>query len=295
VAEERSVTRAAARLHISQPALSAKIGVLERTVGRRLFVRRGHGVELSEAGEVFLAYTESALRLLEDGLDAVRTTGSTPSSVAIGCTPSISLSCMSAVLGRFGKLHPHIGVTVRSASSAAVYELLLARIIQLAVIVRDLHAKGLERVILGTDPILLVAAPSHSLAQRSEIALDELAGQRLILAEWGTGYDTLVEYIHHRRIDPPPTRVQLDPTHAARTMVEQGLGLSFLPHLVVRECLQNGTLRVIGVPELPQMRRQIVAVFHRHSKLPPLASMIDALEAVLQEFALDRQPQKDSR
>jgi DNA-binding transcriptional LysR family regulator len=187
VAQEGSVTRAAARLHMSQPALSAKLRVLERELGSRLFVQQGHGVELSESGKLFLAYAEGALRLVEDGREAVRGTGSSRASLAIACVPSVSLSCLPNALGQFKREHPQVDVTVRSATSTAVFELLLARSVEVAIIAQGLNARGYERVALVKDPIVLVAASGHPLASRSEISLDELSGHHLCPRELGRG------------------------------------------------------------------------------------------------------------
>lgn len=288
IAQERSITKAAAGLYMSQAALSAKIRVLENELGKKLFVRRGHGVELSDAGRAFEPYAEQILLLLRDSTHAVRTAGSSPTSLSIACTYSVAMSFLPDALDRFSHLHPSVNVSIQAGASNAIFELILSRIVQMGIIARDLRAKGIERVLLGTEPILLVAAPTHPLAQVGKVDLDSLANHRLILSNWGSGYDSFLERIHERLGHRPPPEITMDPTHAAMKMAQQGLGVCFLPKTIVVDELLGGTLKCIEINDLPPVKRELWAIYYPQQKhSAPVAVMIESLKAAMEKLLDD--------
>src|SRR5436853_4680776 len=113
-----SVTRAADALFVTQPALTARLNALEKTVGAPLLVRRRGGVHLTEAGRAFLPYAERALQAIDEGrtvLGGLRRGMS--GNVAVCASPIVSTYALPAILNRFSQTHPGVQVAVRTGHS----------------------------------------------------------------------------------------------------------------------------------------------------------------------------------
>lgn len=287
--QERSITRAAAQLYITQPALSAKIRALEMELGRQLFIRRGHGVELTDAGRAFLVYAERVLTLLQDGFDAVRAIDPSTGTLSVGAIYSTTLSFLPRAVTEFSRQYPGVAVSIHAGNSSAVFDLVLARTVKIGLIARDFAAKGIEREVIGTDPIVLVAAPQHPLANDRVVGVESLRGYRLIMAPWGSGYAEFADEISARLgLGGTAPRINMDPTHAALRLTELGVGLCFLPLTVVADALRQGTVIPLHVKDLPPLERQIVGVFAAHEHGAALIpSLVDASRQAMRDLIVD--------
>ncbi|MDR5682474.1 MAG: LysR family transcriptional regulator [Armatimonadota bacterium] len=259
VAHERSITRAAAALFLSQPAVSAQIRALEREVGHRLFRRTGRGVELTPAGEALLAHVERGLAAIEDGLAEVRADGAVQTLV-VGTVVSVSLDMLPTILDRFHARHPQVHVVMRTGHSRAVAQMLLEGTIQVGfVVVRPQHEEISSRLILE-DPVTLVGPPTHELAGR-QVPLEALSRELVLLARWGEGFQPLQQALRTRLGEEFSPAVQVDPAEAAKRMVLQGVGLTFLGESTVRHELEAGQLARIHITDLPPLFRRVYVIW----------------------------------
>ncbi len=195
IAEERSFTRASERLWVAQPSLSTQIRRLESELGIRLFERHSRGVDLTDAGELFLERARTALAAAE----AARATGhdlqeGLVGSVRLGIVTGAGWPGTSALLGHFGAERPGVELTVMESYAGTLLRDLRDGRLDAMIGPSEFGSAELRRVRLGREPWLAVAGPSHPLAGSGPIAAADLEGQRFVVTGHrdGAGYDRLV-------------------------------------------------------------------------------------------------------
>src|SRR3954462_2091383 len=195
IAEERSFTRAAERLWVAQPGLSAQIRRLESELGVQLFDRHSRGVELTDAGELFLERARTALV----AADAARSAGhdleeGLVGSVRLGIVTGVDWPGTSALLAHFGRERPAVELTVVESYGGTLLRDLRDGHLDAMIAPSEFGSAELRRVRLGRERWLVLAGPGHRLAGAGAVAAPELEGQRFVVTGHrdGAGYDRLV-------------------------------------------------------------------------------------------------------
>jgi len=195
IAEERSFTRAAERLWVAQPGLSSQIRRLESELGVQLFDRHTRGVDLTDAGALFLERARTALA-------AADVAGATGQDLAEGLVGSVRLGVVagagwpstSALLGHFGRERPAVELTVVESYAGTLLRDLRDRRLDAMIAPSQFGSAELRQMRLGRERWLVLAGPGHPLAGSAPVAARELAGQRFVVTGHpdGAGYDRLV-------------------------------------------------------------------------------------------------------
>jgi DNA-binding transcriptional LysR family regulator len=283
VARHRSVSRAAEALFLTQPALTARLQGLERDLGARLFVRTPRGMKLTEAGHAFHPYAVRALDALADGrmqVNALERGGA--GRLVIGAAPAVGTYVLPGLLRRFAESHPRVGVSVRTGHSEEILDLVVREQVDVG-LVRALQRADIVSTPLYEDRLVLVVEPSHRLARRRSIRLEEIAAEQLVLFDRTSSYHQLTSALFRTAGLSPAGVMELDNIDAAKKMVEQGFGVALLPHTSVADEIAAGSLAEITIRDAPPVRRQIVAV-RRKDAGPPTG----AVAAFLDTFAAAR-------
>lgn len=192
VAEEQSFTRAAARIHLVQSALSVSVRSLERELGARLFDRTTHRVELTDAGAALVVEARDTLAAAEAARDAVAAVaGGVRGTVAVGIMHSLALIDLAALLTRYHREHPDVRLvpTPAEGGSAELARDVADGKLDLAFVALPAdYPPGLTVRTLAAEEMLLACPPDHRLAGRRRIALRELDGERFVdyPPGWGT-------------------------------------------------------------------------------------------------------------
>jgi DNA-binding transcriptional LysR family regulator len=185
VAEERNITRAAERLHISQPALSAAIKTLEAQLGVALLDRSGRVLGVTRAGELLLEEGRGLLREADRVADAVRAVdGSAVGRLRLGMTPTARYGLGPSLLAACAERAP--GVMLYPAEDATGALLRDVRGGRLDLAVLFCAAGPVDGVVvepLVSEPAVVHVRADHPLAGRASVALEELAGETLLVAE----------------------------------------------------------------------------------------------------------------
>jgi DNA-binding transcriptional LysR family regulator len=229
-ARHRNLSRAADALHVTQPALTARIQALESELGTALFVRGRHGMDLTDAGRAFLPYAERALGALDAGaslLTELRRGGT--GELVLGAAPAVSTYVLPALLVRYARDFPNVRLVVRTGHSEEILDLAVRREIDLG-LVRELRHPDIDAVPLYEDELVLVAAGSHRFADRTTVGVHELEDARLILFDRTSSYYELTNAFFREAGVAPSGIIDLYNVDAAKQMVGQGLGVALLPH-----------------------------------------------------------------
>ncbi len=191
VAEEGQFTRAAARLHVAQPSVSAQIRQLELTLGASLFHRGSGPVTLTDAGEALLPIARRVLTdVTELSNELAEVEGLRRGHVGIGATPSLSATLLPAVLGRFHNAHPSISLTVSEQGSTHLLQGLASGELDLALAVLPVHHPDIDRTVLAIEELVVVIRDDYPLASRRRIGISDLADIPIVM--FREGYDLRV-------------------------------------------------------------------------------------------------------
>ena len=281
-ARHRNLSRAADALHVTQPALTARIQALETELGTTLFVRGRHGMDLTDAGRAFVPYAERAMAALDAGaslLTELRRGGT--GELVLGAAPAVSTYVLPALLVRYARDFPNVRLVVRTGHSEEILELALRREIDLG-LVRELRHPDVDAVPLYEDELVLVAAGSHRFGDRTTVGVHDLEGARLILFDRTSSYYELTNAFFREAGVAPGGIMELDNIDAAKQMVGQGLGVALLPNTSVASELADGRLRAIDIEGAAPIRRRMVAIRRRDIGPPsgPVAGFLDILGRV---------------
>ncbi|WP_113903661.1 MULTISPECIES: LysR family transcriptional regulator [Brevibacterium] len=183
VAEERNFTRAAARCHVVQSALSHQIQSLERELGVRLFARTSRRVELTEAGAAFVPAARATLDAAERAVaEAAVASGEIRGSLTIGTIPTVTAVDLARVIAAFHRAHPAVGIRLRGGGSGAFISSIREGELDLAVLGLP-ESSVPERVatrVLARERLVAVLPAEHRLASRRRLRLADLADETFI-------------------------------------------------------------------------------------------------------------------
>lgn len=236
VADEGRFTKAAARLEVAQPSVSAQIRRLESVLGTPLFHRGPGPVTLTDAGASLLPIARRIVQDLVSIDDELSGLGELlRGHVAVGATPSLSATLLPSVLGRFHRLYPGVRIQVSEQGSPQLLEALLAGTLDLALAIAPVATKGLASVPLAEEELVVVTTPEHPLAGRGSVTVPELADHPLVM--FRPGYDlrtATVEAFALHGIEPT-VAVEGGEMGSVLALVAAGLGAAVVPGIVTTD------------------------------------------------------------
>jgi len=261
VAAERSFSRAARRLHRTQPAVSQAVRRLEIELGDRLFDRSFKDGTLTEAGLVLQGYAERLLRLSEEAEGAVREFQDLRRGrVMIGANEA-GVHTLLPILERFRSLHPETLVDVRRVPSRQIGLEVLQRSLDFGVLTFDPAERGLGTLSIGDDELVLLAHPAHPLAARRSVTLADLGRHPIIAHNDPSPARERVLRLFEERHTPLEIRISLPSLDGIKRAVEMQLGVALLPKRCALTEIARGQLAAVRVPEARRVRR--VRLVHR--------------------------------
>jgi DNA-binding transcriptional LysR family regulator len=255
-----NVSRAAEALHLTQPALTARLQGLENDLGVALFVRRPRGMTLTDAGRALLPYAQRALAQVIDGRRAVEELRSGKTGeLLIGAAPAVSTYFLPGLLKTYQATHRDVRLGVRTGHTEEVLEMVLRRDVDIGV-GRPIRHPDAELIPLFDDELVLVASRAHPFARRGRVRLQELAEDRLILFDRASSYYELTSSLLRQAGVVPDSVIEVDNVEAAKKMVLEGLGVALLPRMALVTELRARALRPVRITGAAPVRRPIVAI-----------------------------------
>jgi LysR family cyn operon transcriptional activator len=204
VAEHLSFTKAAAALHVSQPALSQQVRQLEESLGAQLFDRSGRTTRLTDAGDVYLLYARRAHQELREAKNAIHDVSDlSRGSLRIAVTPTFTTYLVGPLIEAFHSRHPKITVNLKEISQERIEELLLAGELDVGIAFDEINTPDIEAIPLLNETLALVVNRKHRLAEERAITSKGLSVESLVLlsTEFATR-DQIDRYCRKHAIRP---------------------------------------------------------------------------------------------
>lgn len=283
VAEERHMTRAAARLGLQQPPLSQQIHALERELGTKLFTRLPRGVELTPAGEGFLEEARAVLSGVERATLRARAAAmGQRGRISIGLTTSASLHPgVTRMLRAYAESHAAVALDLHAGSAAGLTEALLRHDVQVAII-RAAVARPADLIFreLTRENMLIALPADHHLVKRTAsgenapVPLRALAGERMILVRRHAApgmYSNVIDACHKVGFEPLVI-AEVEHMLTSINLVAAGAGISLVP-ASLREVRQEG-IAYCPILNAPSLIAPLTLVYQRGEARPIVTDFI---------------------
>jgi len=272
-----SVTAAANRLNLTQPAVTLQLRNLQALAGLPLVQRTGDGMVLTDAGHDVLALAErveAALLDCERSLDMIA--GRNGGRVSIAAVSTAKYFVPFAIAA-FSRRFPKVDVTLRIGNREDIREALRGYDLDIAIMGRPPVDVQVETRPLGKHPHVIIAAADHPLSNKKRIAVADLASENFITREIGSGTRMLMEQFFQKSGLKPKIGMEMDSNETIKQAVIAGLGIAFISQHTVSHELEEGRLVALKIAGLPVMRQW--QAIRRTDKilLPPAQAMLDFL------------------
>lgn len=262
VAAERSFSRAAMKLHRTQPAVSQAVRRLEDSVGERLFDRATKDATLTDAGRLLRDYAERLLRLSEEAETAVKDLRDLRRGrVLIGANEA-SVHVALPLIARFRELHPLVHVDVRRVPARQIGAEVAQGTLDFGVLTFQPAEPRLGSIGLGNDELVMLVHPTHPLAKLKEVTLTECARQTLIAHNDPSHVRDRVLRTFEQHHIPANILISLPSLEGIKRAVGMQLGVALLPRRCAEAEIERGELMALAMPEI-RLRRTIRLVFRR--------------------------------
>lgn len=261
VCEEESITKAAEKLYVSQPAVSNAIRELENFLGIHLFDRISRNIYLNETGKLFLAKVNKVLDLYDDLDQNVKELGE-QAKIKIGSSITIANFVLPQKIIAFEEIYPNIPLEVTVENAWKIEEKLSNNEVDLGLIEGVIYNEDLIKIPFSSYKMAVISSPEHPLASEEAISVHQLIQEKLLLREKGSAIRDVFDsalLLHNLKANPEWTSIN---SQSLIYAVKQNLGLSILPQILVKEELAKGEICEIQVENFELVNTNHI-VFHK--------------------------------
>ena len=281
VAEERSFSRAAARLHRTQPAVSQAVAKLEGELGEVLFERSSRDGTLTDAGEVLREYASKLLNLRGEAEGALKELRELHRGRLNLAANEYTCLYLLPLLDEFRRLNPRIKLAVQRSLASRIPDEVLMHTVEMGVLSFRPEDPQVRSIVVYRDELAFVVNPRHPLARAGKVSIRQLGEQNFVAHNIPSPQRQKVIGAFQRHKTTLQMGVELPSIEAIKRFVEMGNGVALVPALCVGKEIEDGSLIRVKVPEL-QMERKLRLVYRRQATLSHAA---DAFLAVVERYA----------
>lgn len=282
VAEEENVTRAAARLHVSQPPLTRQIHDLEQELGVALFERNGKSIRLAEAGRVFLREARASLQRVEEAVTAVRAAAREQhGELRLGYAPSPSVEVLPVLLRALQQQCPNLRIHLHDHTSPEMLAGLREGRLHAALMMQPSRTagQGVTFAPLRTYPVGILVPPGHPLVRRRAVTADDAFAEPLVVLSRKEypDYHEFVARMAGKRLKRLRFAQECDGGPSLMAAVASGTGIAISASIVASAA---GT-RLRFIPFTPAPAPSVVGLAYRTTAFtPPVQSLLGVARSV---------------
>ena len=265
VSRQKSFSRAAEKLHVTQPSISAQIRSLETHLGHRLLDRGGGKVTLTAAGRVFEPFAEDCLLRLKHASLMLADLERLPrGSLTVSANDSTALYVLPLFFSKFKKQYPRVALNIVRAERSKTVELVLNHEVEFGVASMPVKDPRLHVEIIHEDKMVLVVPAAHPLASLDAVTLTDVAKHGLLVPKRGRRRESLDLLFSQSKLFPR-INMELDSNELLKRLILAGLGIGFLPRINILAELNAGLIHALDVDGVELTRD--LALISRHDKV----------------------------
>src|SRR5579864_8893883 len=270
VARQLSFTRAARELHLTQPAVSQQVKLLEQAVGLPLFEKIGRRVQLAPAGAELLHYANQTIELLREAGEALAALRGLRRGVLKLGAVSTAKYFAPSLLSAFTPAYPEVTIKFGVGNREEIIAQMAANEIDLVIMGRPPRELDTVAAPFAKHPLVIIASPDHPMAAKKRIRLKQLGSEQFLIREEGSGTRASMEHVFRERHVPFRVSMEVSSNETIKQAVMAGMGLSFISAHTVGLELAAGKLVCLDIVGLPIMRDWYV-MYLRDKHLSPIA------------------------
>jgi DNA-binding transcriptional LysR family regulator len=266
VAEERSFSRAAVRLHRTQPAVSQVIRKLEEDIGETLFDRAARDGSLTASGVLLRDYALRLMALRREASSALEELKSLERGRLQLAANEYTCMYLLPAIDAFRRESPHVSVAVHRMLASRIPDELALRTFELGVVSFRPDPEQFRTIAVYGDSLDLIVSPQHSLARLKRVSITDLGSELFVAHNVASPLRRKVIETFQRYRTPLNMAIELPTIEAIKRFVAMGNGVALVPHLSVARELETGDLMRVSVDEL-EMKRVLRLIHRRQATL----------------------------
>jgi len=282
--ESGSLTFAAQKLGVTQPAVTLQLQSLGDLAGLPLMQRTPKGLVATDAGRALLELEARVKLAIEDCVEALKSIkGLSGGRVAVGAVSTANYFAPAAI-GAFARLHPDVEIKLTIGNRGEIIQGLRDFTLDFAVTGRPPEDMDLERRLIGDHPNVIIAPADHPLARRKRLLWTDLASDPFVMREPQSGTRLLMQKLVDEAGFRPRIGMEIDSNETIKQAVMAGLGVAFISAHSVASEVQQGRLVVLDLVGLPAIRQWFVVRRLEKRLLPPAQALLDFLSREAARF-----------
>lgn len=283
VAEKKSFSKASEILHISQPAISQQINVLEDYLAVKLFNRTTRKVSLTEEGKLLYKYAIQIYNLFleaEESINEFRKI--VKGTLTVGASLTIGEYMLPRIIGQYKKLNPQVQIKAEVFNTQQIVKHVLDETIELGLIEGSVEHDSLSVFPFIDDELGVIVSPNHPLSGQRSVSTEQLTYFPLIFREKGSGTRLVIESALKEAglsLKSLPITLELASNEAVKAAVEADLGISILSSRAVQKELQLNILKLIPIADLKISRKFSAVINVKHKPTSAMENFLAFLQA----------------
>lgn len=266
VAQEKGFSRAAERLHRTQPAVSQAIRRLESAVGASLVDRSSKDGTLTDAGQILYEYAQQMLNLRRDAHGAIAEIGNVQRGKVAIAANEYTVVHLLPIIVEYRARHPHVMIEVKRSLASRIPSEVLGRDVELGMVTFRPNHPVLKSVPVASDDLALIVAPTHPLASKGEVSVRDLGVESFLAHNVRSPYREKVVQTFERLRTPLNISIELPTLEAIKRLVELGVGVALIPRHAAEAEIARGQVAALAVREM-RLTRKLHLVYRRGAKL----------------------------
>ena len=257
VATEKSFTKAANILYLSQPSISKQIKILEQNLNITLLDRNSHKLSLTENGQIFLQYTDRILALCEESCRVlIDLKNGDRGTLNVGASQTIGTYLLPRILALFAQNNPQINLNIQVNSTRLISKQIINRQIDLAIVGGEIPGelkKKLKIDLFVEDELSLIVPKSHPFAKKKQIKKGDLYYLKFITLNSNSTIRQFIDNILKQKnieIDQLKIVMQLNSIEAIKTAVSLGLGVAFVSSSSIEKEIKLQTIEILSIENI---------------------------------------------
>jgi len=278
VAEEKSFTKAASILSLTQPAVSNHISLLEKETGVKIFFRNKGEVKITPEGEIVVKYAKRIKSLYTRMFDKISELDRQMVKIRVGITHTSESNDIAAVLAKYGISHGNINITIITDTIKNLYEMLQNYEIDFAIIEGRRQIADLNYLMLDMDYLVCILSNNNPLSKKSMVSLSDLKKEHIILrlpeSETRKLFEaTLISM--NDSIDNFDVSIEVDNVATIKDLIRKDLGVSVLPQSACMDEIRKGKITALPIENLSMARETNIVYNKDFARLDLIRDFVD--------------------